>query len=112
MQAEDFERSMQFSILNLREREFVLAIIEGKNIEDATKSAYPRAKNHRVLCWRLRNSERVLDALNLWFGASPIPALSAKDAAISDVKKDIRKLKGVARVQARRLLLQLEGLIQ
>jgi len=111
MAPEDFERSMEFSMLSEREREFVLRFIETKNIEDATRAAYPKAKNQTVLAWRMRNNRRVLDALALWFGQSPIPALSAKEAAISDVKKDIRKLKGVARVQARRLLLQLEGLI-
>ena len=111
MRPEQFETSTEFRLLTAREREFVLAVIEGKTVEAATKAAYPKARNQRVLCWQMRTNRRVLDALKLWFeDRSPI-SVTAKEQAVADVKRDIRKLRGVARVQARRLLLQLEGLI-
>ena len=111
MTPEQFSTSLPFKILSERESEFVLAMIEGKSVETATRCAYPRARNQRVLCWQMRTNRRVLDALALWFGASPIPVATAKDEAISGLKKDIRKLKGTARVAAKKLLFELQGLI-
>ena len=113
MSPEDFENSMQFSLLSPREREWTVRFIETRgDVVASTRAAYPEAKNQTVLAWRMRNNPRVLAALTLWFGASPIAEPSAKETAIADVKRDIRKLRGVARVQARRLLLELQGVLE
>ena len=110
MTPEAFEQSLEFGLLTLREREFVVAFIETRDVDKATLAAYPNAKRNRnPLRSQMRRNPRVLAALNLWWGRPPI---SPRDEAIADVKRDIHKLRGVARVQARRLLLQLEGIIE
>ena len=112
MTPEAFSSSMEFRLLSDREREVTLVVIEGKSLEEAVRSVYPRSRNQRLLAARMRNNERVLNALRLWFGQSSIPIPTAKEEAIRELKADIRKLRGVARVQARRLLLTLQGVIE
>jgi hypothetical protein len=109
MSPEEFEGSLEFSLLTPREREFVVAFIETRDVDAATLAAHPKAQNQWALRSQMRRNQRVLAALHLWFGRPPI---SAKETAVADVKRDIRKLRGVARVQARRLLLQIEGVIE
>lgn len=109
MTPETFEQSLEFGLLTPPEREFVITFIETRDVDAATRASYPKSKNQRTLCAHMRRNPRVMAALHLWFGKPPI---SAKEAAVADIKRDIRKLRGVARVQARRLLLQIEGVIE
>jgi hypothetical protein len=106
---EQFEKSLEFGLLSPIEKEFVLRFIETRDLALATRAAYPKSRHLNQLQWRMRNNLHVLSALNLWYGR---PALDPKTEAIAGLKRDLKHLKGVAKVQARRLLLQLEGVIE
>ena len=112
MSPDEFEKSLEFSLLTPAEREFVVMFIETRDINKSVLAAYPRAVNQTRLRAHLLNNRRVNAALNAWFGKPQIVPLTPKEEAIAGLKSDIRRLKGTARVQAKRLLFQLEGIIQ
>lgn len=112
MSPEDFEKCLEFGILTPSEKEFVLRFIETMDVDAATLAAHPGAKNQRALRWQMRNNSRILAALHLWFGKPPISLPTPKEQAVRDLQQDVRRLRGVARVQARRLLLELQGVLE
>ena len=109
MTPEDFERSMEFSLLSPTEKEFTITLIETGNLSTATKAAFPRSKNQATLRAKMRRSPHVLAALRLWYGR---PLVSPQEQAADELRKQIRKLRGVAKVQALKLLFQLEGALE
>lgn len=106
MTPEQFENSAEFKALTEIQREWVVRFIETKDPEAATRSAYPNAKNIRALRSKAERNARIIAAVELWNHTS------ARDSAIAGLKHDLRSLRGTARIEAKKLLFKLQGLVE
>jgi hypothetical protein len=106
MTPEQFEHSAEFKSLTSIQKEWVVRFIETKDADAATRAAYPCSKNARVLRWKAEKNPQIIAAVELWDGTS------LRDSAIAGLKRDIRSLRGVARVEAKKLLFKLQGLVE
>ncbi|HEV2523325.1 MAG TPA: hypothetical protein VGT24_13175 [Candidatus Acidoferrales bacterium] len=104
---DDFKRTKEFAALTDRMRNFVLKYLENRDGLEAAKFAYPNVKSPLRLRNRLLGDSRIQDAINLWYG------VSAKDAMIASLKRDIRRARSErVRFDLKVLLCKLEGFIQ
>lgn len=105
MNSTEFENSQEFKALTAVQSEWVVTYLGTRDADAATRAAYPRAKNLRRLRQLAQANPAIIAAIELWDGTS------LRDSAIAGLQRDIRRSKGVARVQLKRMLFQLQGLI-
>ena len=103
---ETFAASREFIALTGCEREWVLAYLSnGRDAEAAVRSAYPGVKDLNRFCSRVQNNPKIIAAIELWDG------VDERTSAIRGLERDIRSLRGMARVNAKKLLFKLKELI-
>jgi hypothetical protein len=108
MTMEAFRASQEFKALTQKQQKWVNLFVETQDGGLATREAYgdeTSPEYRSMLTRKIETSPRMLAALDLYFQRTP------RDRFVRDLENDVRRAKGVAKIQARRLLGQALGLI-
>lgn len=106
MTSKEFGETNEYRALTAIQRNWLLTFIETGDAEKATMAAYPNAKKLLALRHQMQAHPKIIAALELWNGTP------AKESAIAELKRDIRRSKGMARVEYKKMLLRLQGLLK
>jgi hypothetical protein len=103
----EFHASKEFLALTDKQRVWVDAFVDSQDAGQATRTAYGDQTDsayRAMLTRKVETSPRVLAALDLFYGRSP------KEKFLRDLQLDIKRAKGVAKIEARRLFAKIAGL--
>lgn len=99
MNKETFHASSQYRALTEKQRTWVDSFADFQDAALATQAAYGVAGTPyaAMLSRKIETSPRVIAALDFYFARTP------RDRFIRDLQYDIRRSKGIARIEAQRL---------
>jgi hypothetical protein len=99
MSKEEFVKSREYLALTSGQRKWVDIFIETSDANRATREAYNATEDgYRAMFTRkIETSPRIIAALDLFFARTP------REKFLRDLQLDIKKSKGVALIEARRL---------